>query len=165
MFTLALSNGNVPTEHFFNCSLKNCQLEIAIKHVVDLKLKPNIYFKKQAINESYRTTDTAWTQFTVTSQHTNDTMIMIRHHSYHEGKNMSALYGAIDDLLEFSIYPAVLNIDSTGTLPGLIARYILAIWDRIGKSLDFWRQKSIAVSFSFTSADKNFSDNSDFPTA
>jgi hypothetical protein len=40
---------------------------------------------------------------------------------------MSALYGAIEDLLEFSIYPAVLNIDSTGTLPGLIDRYILAI--------------------------------------
>ena len=31
---------------------------------------------------------------------------------------MSTLYGVIDDL-EFSMLPAVLNIDSTGTLPGV----------------------------------------------
>jgi len=35
---------------------------------------------------------------------------------------MSVLYGAIDDRLEFSMLPAVLNTDSTGTLPGLTAR-------------------------------------------
>jgi len=40
--------------------------------------------------------------------------------------------GAIDDLVEFSMLPAVLNTDSTGTLTGLTARLILAISKRIG---------------------------------
>jgi len=35
---------------------------------------------------------------------------------------MSTLYDAIDDLVEFSMLPAVLNMDSTGTLLGLTAR-------------------------------------------
>jgi len=35
---------------------------------------------------------------------------------------MSTLYAAIDDLVEFSVLPAVLNMDSTVTLPGLTAR-------------------------------------------
>jgi len=35
---------------------------------------------------------------------------------------MSTLYGATDDLVEFSMLPAVLNMDSTGKLPGLAAR-------------------------------------------
>jgi len=35
---------------------------------------------------------------------------------------MSTLYGAIDDLVEFSMLPAVLNMGSTGTLPVLTAR-------------------------------------------
>jgi hypothetical protein len=35
---------------------------------------------------------------------------------------MSALKGAIEDRFEFSITPALLNIHSTGTLPGLMAR-------------------------------------------
>jgi len=35
---------------------------------------------------------------------------------------MSTLYGAIDDFVQFSMLPAVLNMDSTGTPPGLMAR-------------------------------------------
>jgi len=35
---------------------------------------------------------------------------------------MSTLYGATDDLVEFSMLPAVLNMDPTGTLPGLTVK-------------------------------------------
>jgi len=35
---------------------------------------------------------------------------------------MSTLYGAIKDLFEFNMQPAVLNMDSTGTLHGLTVR-------------------------------------------
>ena len=41
---------------------------------------------------------------------------------------MSALYGAIIDRLEFGENPATLKRDSTGTLPGLMPVYILAIF-------------------------------------
>jgi len=46
---------------------------------------------------------------------------------------MSALKGTIEDHLEFSITPALLNMHSTGTLPGLMARQMFAISDKYGK--------------------------------
>jgi len=45
---------------------------------------------------------------------------------------MLTLHGVFDDLVEFSMLPAVLNMDSTSTLPGLTARSIVAISERIG---------------------------------
>jgi len=45
---------------------------------------------------------------------------------------MSTSYGAIHDLVDISMLPAVLNMDSTGTLTRLTARKILAISGRIG---------------------------------
>ena len=67
---------------------------------------------------------------------------------------MSALNGAIEDRLEFSITPALLNMHSTGTLPGLMARYILAISDKYGKSVDLCFQNSSAVWFASGSQDR-----------